>query len=67
MKEFKNRNTEFHTYKSKQERSFRVVLNYMHATANDIKKEMTNLEHTSTNKWNIKKALKRPFIFSISN
>jgi len=41
VKKLKNKNTEFHTYKSKQERCFKVVLNHIHATANldDIKKK----------------------------
>jgi len=57
MKELKNKNTEFHIYKSKQERSFKVVLKHIHATINmdDIKKEMEDLGHTVTNIWNIKK------------
>jgi len=48
---------EFHTYKPKQERSFKVVLKHIHATTNvdDIKKEIGNLGHTVTNIWNIKK------------
>jgi len=42
VKELKSKNTEFHTYKSKQERSFKVVFEHIHATANldDIKKEI---------------------------
>jgi len=57
VKELKSRNTEFHRYKPKQERSFKVVLKHIHATANldDIKKEIEDLGHTITNIWNIKK------------
>jgi len=32
VKELKNKNTEFHIYKLKQERSFKVVLKHIHAT-----------------------------------
>ncbi|KAH0944412.1 hypothetical protein HN011_006986, partial [Eciton burchellii] len=48
---------EFHIYKPKQERSFRVLLKHIHATTNldDVKKEIVNLEHTVTNIWNIKR------------
>jgi len=44
----KSRNTEFYTYKSKQERSFKIVLKHIHVTANldDIKKEIEDLEHS---------------------
>jgi len=51
VKELKSRNTEFHTYKSKQERSFKVVLKHIYATANldNIKKEIKELGHTVTN------------------
>jgi len=34
VKEPKNKNAEFHTYKPKQERSFKVVLKYMHPLLN---------------------------------
>jgi len=62
VKELKSKNTEFHIYKPKQERSFR--LKHIHVTANldDIKKEIKDLGHTVTNIWNIKKqGLKRTF------
>jgi len=68
VKKLKGKNTEFYTYKPKQERSFKVVLKHIHATANldDIKKEIEDLGHTVTNIWNIKKqALKRLFIYSM--
>jgi len=53
----KNKDTEFHTYKPKQERNFKVVLKHIHAIANldDIKKEIEDLGHIVTNIWNIKK------------
>jgi len=46
--EFKSKNTEFHTYKSKQERSFKIVLKHIHATMNvdDIRKGIENQEQT---------------------
>jgi hypothetical protein len=46
VKELKNKNTEFHTYKPKQDRSFRV-LKHIYVTANlDIKKRIEDLEHS---------------------
>jgi len=56
-KELKSKNTEFYTYKPKQEKSFKVVLKHIHATKNldDIKKEIEDLRHTVTSIWNIKK------------
>jgi hypothetical protein len=43
-------------YKSKQGRSFRVVLKHIHVAAipDVIKKEIEDLGHTDTNIWNIK-------------
>jgi len=57
VKELKNKNMEFHTYKAKQERSFKVIFKYIHVTKNldDIKEEIEDLRHTITNIWNIKK------------
>jgi len=45
VKELNNKNTEFHTYKPKQERSFKIIFKHIHATANldDIKKEIEEL------------------------
>jgi hypothetical protein len=56
VKELKNRNTEFHTYKPKQDRGFKVLKN-IHATMNvdDIRKGIENQGYTITNIWNIKK------------
>jgi hypothetical protein len=44
-----SRNTEFHKYKSKQERNFGVILKHIHVTANldEIKKEIGDLGHTN--------------------
>jgi len=57
VKELRNRNTEFHTYKPKQERSFKMILKHIHVTTNldDMKKEIEDLEYRITNIWNIKK------------
>jgi hypothetical protein len=47
--------TEFHTYKPKEERSYRVVLKNMHYSIApvDIKTEIEKLGHQVTNIWNI--------------
>jgi len=57
VKELKTRNYEFHTYKPKQERGFKVVLKYMppEERTDDIKRDIEDLGHTVTNIWNIKK------------
>jgi len=56
MKELNSKNKEFHTYKLKQERSFKLV-KHIHTIANlnDIKKQIEDLGHIVTNIWNIKK------------
>jgi len=48
VKDLKNKNTEFHIYKPKQERSFKVILKHIHAIMNldDIKKEIKDLGYT---------------------
>jgi hypothetical protein len=48
--------TEFHTYKPKKERSYRVMLKNMHYSINreEIKTEIEKLGYTVTNIWNIK-------------
>jgi len=57
MKELKNRNFEFHTYKPKQETSFKVVLKHMspEEKIDEIKRDIEELGHKVTNIWNIKK------------
>jgi hypothetical protein len=47
---------QFHTYKLKEERSYRVVLKNMHYSISpeEIKTETENLGHTVTNIWNIR-------------
>jgi hypothetical protein len=51
--------TEFHTYKPKYERNYRVVLKNMHFSINpaDIQSEIEKLGHTVTNIYNIKQHL----------
>jgi len=53
VKELKSKNMKFHTYKSKQEKSFKVVLKYhnesiipLNAFFNTIKKEIQDLGHS---------------------
>jgi hypothetical protein len=47
----------FHTYKSKQESNFKVVLKYMHLSLNvdGIRKEIDYHSHIVSNMWNVKK------------
>lgn len=56
VKELRQKETEFHTYKPKQDRTFRVVLKNMHHTTNTegIKNKIEKMEHKVTNVWNIK-------------
>jgi len=50
VKELRSRDTEFHTYKLKQERSFKVVFKHIHSiNADDIKKGIKNQRYTVTN------------------
>jgi hypothetical protein len=46
---------EFHTFKPKEERNYRVVLKNMHysISPDDIKAEIENLGHKVANVWNI--------------
>lgn len=48
--------TEFHTYKPKQDRTYKVVLKNIHPSTDtdDIKQALGELGHTATNIWNIK-------------
>jgi len=57
VKELKNKDTEFHTYKQKQKKSFKVVHKYMHLSSNinDIRKEIKDHDDIVTNICNIKK------------
>lgn len=63
VKELIARKPEFHTYKSKQDRSFRVVLRNMHSSTNleDLKQAINTLGHEVTNIWNIRqRGTKKP-------
>ncbi|EFN89295.1 Nucleic-acid-binding protein from transposon X-element, partial [Harpegnathos saltator] len=62
-KELVARNTEFHTYKPKQDRSFRVVLKNMHSSTDmeELKQAINNHGHEVTNIWNVKQRVtKKP-------
>jgi len=50
------KNTEFHTYKPRQDRSFRVVVRNLHTSTElqDIKQALTEKGHEVTNIWNAK-------------
>lgn len=55
-KALQERNTEFYTYKPKQDRSFRVVLKNFHPSSElePLKNELQQLGHQVINIWNIK-------------
>jgi len=57
MKKFKISNTEFHIYKPKQERDFKIIFKHIpfQEKVDAIRKDIEKLEHTITNIWNIKK------------
>jgi len=61
VRELKNKGTEFHTYKLKQERSFRVVLKNMHPSTDEkeLKAAIDSLGHQVTNVWNIKNRINK--------
>ena len=56
VKELTEKNIEFHAYKPKQERIFRVGLKNIHLSAdlNVIKQRLTDKGHVVTNIWNVK-------------
>ncbi|KAJ2937194.1 hypothetical protein O0L34_g18953 [Tuta absoluta] len=63
VEELKKKNIEFHTYKPKEDRSFRVVLKKMHHSADptEIKNEIEELGHKVINIWNMKHSVtKKP-------
>jgi hypothetical protein len=58
-----DKNTEFHTYKPRQDRSFRVVLKNIHPSTdlNDIKQDLKDKGHEVMNIWNVKQRItKKP-------
>jgi hypothetical protein len=58
--------TEFHTYKPKEDRSYKVVLKNMHYSISpaDIKTEIEKLGHKVTNIWNIKQKVAPNSLFT---
>lgn len=58
IKELDSKNTEYYTYKPKQERNFKVILKYLHPSTNpgDIKEALAAKDHSATNIWNMKQA-----------
>lgn len=59
IKELNDKKTEYHTYKSKENRTFRVVLKNIHPSINieDIKISLQEKGHEVTNIWNIKQRI----------
>jgi hypothetical protein len=57
VKELISKNVEFHTYKPKQERSFKLVFKHIQVSANldNIEKHIKELRQTVINIWNVKK------------
>ncbi|KAM0734111.1 Nucleic-acid-binding protein from transposon X-element [Formica fusca] len=63
VKELQNKGTEFHTYRLKQDRNFRVVLKNIHPStdASQLKTAIEILGHQVTNLWNIRsRSTKKP-------
>jgi hypothetical protein len=58
IKALADKKTEFHTYRPKEERNYKVVLTHLHYSTNteDIRAELGKLGHSVTNIWNIKQA-----------
>ena len=59
-----DKNTEFHIYKPKQERSFRVVLKNIHPSPdlNVINQSLTDTGHVATNIWNVKQRVTKKLL-----
>lgn len=63
VKHLDEKETDFHTYKPKQERSFKVVLKNLHYSTplEDIEDELKSIGHVTTNVWNVKhRVTKKP-------
>lgn len=63
VKQLEIKETEFYTYKPKQERSYKVILKKIHPSTctDDIKEALAERGHITTNIWNIKdRTTKRP-------
>jgi hypothetical protein len=58
IKVLADKKTEFHTYRPKDGRNYKVVLKHLHYSTNieDIRAELGKLGHSVTNIWNIKQA-----------
>jgi predicted solute-binding protein len=56
IKALMEKNTEFHTFKSRQDRNFRVVIRNLHQSTEiqDIKRALIEKGHKVTNVWNAK-------------
>lgn len=56
VKDLKLKNTEFHIYKEKQERSFRVVIKNVHHSTDiqELKQAIEERGHSVINVWNLK-------------
>jgi hypothetical protein len=56
IKALMEKNTEFHTYKPRQDRSFRVVIRNLHPSTEvpEIKRALNEKGHEVTNVWNVK-------------
>ena len=56
VKELEAKQTQFYTYKPKEERGFKVVLRNIHPSVdiNDLKEELKQNGHQVTNIWNVK-------------
>lgn len=61
VKQLEIKQTEFYTYKLKEDRSFKVILKNMHPSTdtNEIKRELSDLGHCVTNIWNIKQRVSK--------
>lgn len=63
VKGLKLKKTEFHTYKPKNERNFKVVLKNIHGSTdvNDLKAAIEKLGHVVQNIWNVRhRELRKP-------
>ena len=56
VKELESKDTQFYTYKPKEERCFKVVLRNMHPSVNqdELTEELNEMGHHVTNIWNVK-------------
>jgi len=59
-----DKNTEFHAYKPRQDRSFRVVLKNIHPSTdvNNIKQDLKDKGHEVMNIWNVKQRVTKKLL-----